>query len=179
MDPTLAWVGLPYRVSPWPTAAGQAAVLGRLWSGNLSLEEIEASDLEMERELQMGLNGGTPEWERVVRELAGPGREEGAWTHLLPPPRDSMFMDRLAELCKLADGRDAGGGDVEKRSWVGEYDVWSVYLKRVRERLGELREGYSKAAAEGRTVRGLEEVGLGWEEVMGGAKGVEGDGAAI
>ncbi|KAF8459613.1 hypothetical protein BGX38DRAFT_1282839 [Terfezia claveryi] len=172
-DPTLAWLGLPYRVSPWPVAAGQAGVLGRLWSGNLALEEIEAVDQEMEREVEVDVAWEGREW---GREVEGPGRERGAWTHLLTPPRDFLYLERLARLSKLADGMDEGRGGAEDRRWVGDYDDWSVYLRRVRMRLGEVIERYIKAVAVGRTVRELEEIGFGREEVMRESKSGGGDG---
>ncbi|RPB29350.1 FAD/NAD(P)-binding domain-containing protein [Terfezia boudieri ATCC MYA-4762] len=194
-DPTLARLGLPYRVSPWSIAAGQAGVLGRLWSRNLALEEIEAVDQEMGREMgremEVDVKWEGREWGRKVE---GPGRERGAWTHLLTPPRDFLFLERLAGLSKLADGRDEGRDGAEVRRWVGDYDDWSMYLRRVRMLLGEVSERYNKAVAEGRTIRELEEIGLGWEEVMresksGGGGGeeaevevqveVKGDGAVI
>lgn len=169
--------------------------MGRLWSRNLALEEIEAVDQEMGREMgremEVDVKWEGREWGRKVE---GPGRERGAWTHLLTPPRDFLFLERLAGLSKLADGRDEGRDGAEVRRWVGDYDDWSMYLRRVRMLLGEVSERYNKAVAEGRTIRELEEIGLGWEEVMresksGGGGGeeaevevqveVKGDGAVI
>ena len=40
-DPTLAWVGIPFRVLPFSIVAGQGAVLGRVWSGVVGLGEVE------------------------------------------------------------------------------------------------------------------------------------------
>ncbi|KAF8421210.1 hypothetical protein EV426DRAFT_718859 [Tirmania nivea] len=172
-DPTLAWMGLPYRVAPFPTAAGQAGVVARLWSGVLTLPEIEAADKAQREEVEAGLNGKyARQWEGVLREMEGPGREQGAWTHLLTTPRDLMFLERLAGLCRAADERGRAKDGAERR-WMGDYAVWSEYLSRVRMRLGEVRERYNKAVGEGRTVRGLEEIGLGWEEVMGESKGAD------
>ena len=131
----------------------------------------------MQREVEEGVSAGgeaAARWERVLREIEGPGREEGAFTHLLTPPRDVLFMERLGKLSREADERGEHGGE---RGWVGDYSVLSEYMKAVRLRLGELRERYNKAVEEGRKVRGLEDIGLGWEEVMGRSKG-EGEGAS-
>ena len=145
--------------------------MARLWSGYLTLSELEDADRG-----HMGEMGVGAEWERVLREMEGPGREGGACTHLLTPPRDWMFLDRLAGLSRAADrkllveGGGSGDGKGERR-WVGDYAVWSEYLKRVRMRLGEVRERYNKAVGEGRSVRALEEIGFGVEEVMGWGNG--------
>lgn len=143
-------------------------------------------DDEQEREFEDGA-GEVDEkgeegkiWERVKREMReGGGREEGALRHLLTPPRDWMYADRLVGLCRAADER-RGGGEKEggQRKWVGDVYGWSEYQKKVRMRLGEVRARYDKAVEEGRKVTRFEEIGMGYEDVMGENAGVGGGGVA-
>lgn len=114
-------------------------------------------------------------WQRVLQEMKSGGREKDAFRHLLTPPRDWMFLDKLAELSQRCDNRQPSHPPTEPAEWKNDIYTWNVYIKMVRMRLGQVRERYN-AAIDGTSggkgkVTSLEEVGFGVKEVMGSEAG--------
>lgn len=152
----------------------QAAVVGRVWAGTLGMDQVEQVDAEgtLEREwerLQQEEPGETvrKSMNYVLREMEGGGREQGGFMHLLASPRDIWLMERLERLCRLADGSGDGSGEgLIATPWFGDYPIFSPYLKRVRLKLGEIRNKNNSAVAKGKKVMTLAQLGFGEEEVM-------------
>ena len=137
------------------------------------MDEVEQADAEgsLERELEKLQHEEAEEvvrnaMSRVLQAMEGGGREQGAFTHSLEGPRDLWMMERLERLCQLADNSDCGGEGLGVMPWYGDYPVFSPYLKRLRLRIGEIRNQYDKAMTEGRKVTTLAQLGFGEEEVL-------------
>jgi len=101
-DPTLAFVGLPSKIIPFRTVEGQAAVIARVWSGQLRLP----SKLEM------------CQWEETVIAERGIGKP----FHVLPFPRDLEYHN---DMVAWASSAQEGPSKVppkwtEKETWLRE-----------------------------------------------------------
>ena len=139
-NPTLAFIGLPTRVIPFPLAQSQAAVVARVWSGRVQLpppDEMRA-------------------WEHTRLEAVS-HRARGF--HILGWPLDADYMDFLET---LADSAGRGGG-IEPARWRGR-ERW------MRSLVPQIRARVNDALGRGEAVETLEHVGLvydGGREVNG------------
>lgn len=138
--PTLAFLALPQRVIPFPTAEAQAAVLARVYSGRLALPPLA--------EMQ--------EWERERIEAVGDGRA----FHLLPFPQDGQNINELAAWAARAptrEGLENDGHGMMPPVW-GEWEFWC------RENFPAIRQAFGKLGEKRFATRTLEEVGFSFEE---------------
>lgn len=79
-DPTLAFLGIPQRIVPFPFAEGQAAWASRVWAGRLSLPPT----LEMRA------------WEAALEEVKG---RNTAALHTMAPTEDVDYINEMHGLC--------------------------------------------------------------------------------
>lgn len=74
-DPTLAFVGLPKFIVPMPLSESQGAIVARVFSGRLTLPDVESRREDYERELAL--------------------RKTGKSFHSLRPPEDYQYCNEL------------------------------------------------------------------------------------
>jgi cation diffusion facilitator CzcD-associated flavoprotein CzcO len=149
--PTLSFLALNQRVIPFPLAEAQAAVVARVYSGRLSLPPF--SDMR--------------KWEEKVEEEMGAGRT----FHLLPFPKDGIYINAMASWALSAPGLENGGEGKVPPVW-GEWEFWcrenSLRIRQVFSAMGEGRKG----------VRSVGELGFDFEAWKKGKEtenGAEGD----
>ncbi|KAF8538837.1 hypothetical protein BDD12DRAFT_126903 [Trichophaea hybrida] len=138
--PTLAYIGLPTRVIPFPCAQSQAAVVARVWAGKTVLptkEEMEA-------------------WERQRMEEGRKGTEgrvggEGRGFHNFGYPDDSEYFDTLKGMVP----RDGTG--LEPTRWR-KRERW------IRERVAGIKNADLEAKERGVIVTRMEELGFIFED---------------
>ncbi|KAK7755787.1 monooxygenase [Diatrype stigma] len=135
-DPTLAFLGIPQRVVPFPVSEAQAAYVARLWTDRLPLP----SHTEM------------LDWEAGALAEKGEGRQ----LHNLAFPRDAEYINRLHDAsmaAKTVERLDNEGVGKVPPYW-GDDKAW------VRERFPLIKLA-SRALGERRhEVRTLEELGF-------------------
>jgi cation diffusion facilitator CzcD-associated flavoprotein CzcO len=135
-NPTLSFLALNQRVIPFPLAEAQASVLARVYSGRLTLPPYP----EMRK------------WEQDVEEEMGTGRN----FHLLPFPKDGVYINAMASWALSAPGLEKGGKGKVPPVW-GEWEFWCrENFPRIRQRFGEMGEGR-------KGVRSVEELGFDFE----------------
>jgi cation diffusion facilitator CzcD-associated flavoprotein CzcO len=110
--PSLAFVGLPKPIIPFPTCEGQAAVIARAWSGRLQLPSMRAMR----------------EWETTVVVEQGGGKK----FHDLTFPKDIEYHNTLVEWSLQA--KDGGRGKLPKK--------WSSKDRWVRERCPAIKQAF-------------------------------------
>ncbi|KAL8825462.1 MAG: hypothetical protein Q9191_004403 [Dirinaria sp. TL-2023a] len=133
-EPTLAFVGVPFKIIPFPTAEGQATVIARVWAGQLPLPPQSY----MQR------------WERE-RVTAKGGKERKF--HEMPDLEDFDYLNRLVDWACQA-------GQVEgmiPRKW-DERDYWA------RKRFPAIRKALAGMGEARRGVRSLEALGFDYEK---------------
>lgn len=138
--PTLAFLALPQRVIPFPTAEAQAAVLARVYSGRLTLPP----STEMEQ------------WETDRLTEVGDGRA----FHLLPFPKDGQNINELSKWALSAprkEGLDNEGQGMIPPVW-GDWEFWC------RENFPAIRQAFGKLGEKRFTTRTMDEVGFSYEE---------------
>lgn len=151
----------------------QASVIGRVWAGTLGMNEVERADAEgsLEQELERLYQGKIDlKTQESLQAMKVGGREQGAFTHLLGTPRDLWLVERLGQLCQLADSGGGSGKGQTVMPWYGDYPVFSPYLKRLRSQINEIRIKHDSVLAEGREITTLTQLGFGEEEFMRGSK---------
>lgn len=135
-DPTLAFLGIPQRVVPFPVSEAQAAYVARIWADRLPLP----SHTEM------------LDWEAGVLAEKGEGRQ----VHNLAFPRDAEYINRLHDASMAA--KRVARLDNEGVGKVPPY--WGADKAWVRERFPLIKLA-SRALGERRhEVRTLEELGF-------------------
>jgi hypothetical protein len=147
--PTLAFLGIPQRVVPFPLSEAQAAVVARAWAGRLTLPSRSAMQ----------------QWETDLVRAKGDGKA----AHNLATPLDVEYINRLHDLAMTAEPREGledGGRGKEPPYW-DEEKAWT------RERFPMIKLA-ARALGERRyEVRTLEELGFSFERWKR-----EGEGAA-
>jgi hypothetical protein len=135
-DPTLAFLGIPQRVVPFPIAEAQAGLVARAWADRVPLPD-HAEMLE---------------WEKDVLAQKG----EGKFFHNLAFPADVSYINRVhdwSSTAKNVDGLENDGAGKRPPYWGGD-KAW------VRERFPAIKIA-SRALGEKRhEVRTLEELGF-------------------
>ena len=135
-EPTLAFLGVPQRVVPFPIAEAQAAFAARIWAGRLPLP----SRTEM------------LEWEASALKEKGEGKN----LHVLAFPKDVEYINHLYEVsmaAKKVEGLENGGVGKIPPYW-GDDKAWA------RERFPSIKIA-SRALGERRhEVRTLEDLGF-------------------
>lgn len=138
-DPTLAFLGIPQRIVPFPVAEAQAAFVARAWADRLALPCRE----EM------------LEWERCTIEQKG----EGKFLHNLAFPRDVEYINRLYKAsmsAKKVDDLENGGSGKIPPHW-GADKAW------VRERFPAIKVASRALGDKRHEVRSLEELGFDYQ----------------
>ncbi|KAM0815717.1 putative Thiol-specific monooxygenase [Seiridium cardinale] len=138
-DPTLAFLGIPQRVVPFPISEAQSAYVARLWAGRLPMPSL--------REMIA--------WEEARLEEKG----ESKAFHNLAYPKDVEYINKLHDLsisAKRADGLDNEG--------VGKLPpYWGADAAWTRERFPSIKAA-SRALGEKRhEVKSLEELGFDYQ----------------
>ncbi len=139
-EPTLAFLGIPQRVVPFPVAQAQAAMVSRVWADRLSLPSRE----EMLAEEQM---------------LVG----EGKAIHNLAVPKDINYINRLRERSLSAertDGLENDGVGKMPPHWDGE-KAWC------RERFPAIKIAARALGDDRHRVQSLHELGFDYEAWLG------------
>ena len=127
-EPTLAFLGAPYKIIPFPTVEGQAAVIARVWSGRLSLPPQS----HMQR------------WER--ERVAAKGGAERKF-HEMPDLEDFDYLNSLVDWACQAEGEG-----MVPRKW-DERDYWArkrfPAIKKAFVEIGKERRGIRSLEALG------------------------------
>lgn len=135
-DPTMAFLGIPQRVVPFPISEAQAAYVARIWADRLPLP----SHTEM------------LDWEASIAKEKGEGKQ----LHNLAFPRDIGYINRLHDASMRAKRVETLGNDGVGKAppYWGDDKAW------VRERFPLIKMA-SRALGERRhEVRTLEELGF-------------------
>lgn len=128
--PSLALMGLPKPIIPFPTCESQAAVIARVWSGRIELPSARIMRA----------------WERAVVAEQGAGKK----FHDLSFPKDIIYHNALVEWALQA--RDGSQGKLP-RKW-NEKDMW------VRERCPAIKKAFMERGEERHRVMRMEELGF-------------------
>ena len=129
-DPTLVFVGLPYKIIPFRTVQGQSAVFSRVWSHQLSLPS------------KNDMHG----WEesRIV------DRGSGKHYHVLPIPEDFEYLNELVDWAESTHGSSAGF--VPPR-WT-KRDFW------LRDQFPAIKKAFANKGEERHRITTVEELGF-------------------
>ena len=126
--PSLAFVGLPKPIIPFPTCEGQAATIARVWSNRLQLPSASAMR----------------EWEKAVLAEQGGGKR----FHDLSFPKDLDYHNALVEWSRQA--KDYGRGKLPK-TWSSE-DRW------MRERCLAIKQAFVAKGEDRHRIKTMEEL---------------------
>ncbi|KAF2731870.1 FAD/NAD(P)-binding domain-containing protein [Polyplosphaeria fusca] len=140
--PTLSFLALNQRVIPFPICEAQSAVLGRVYSGRLSLPAY--SDMN--------------EWEKSTVAEMGNGKN----FHLLPFPKDGIYINELSKWASeatLREGLDNGGKGKTGPVW-GEWEFWC------RENFPAIRAAFGAQGNIRHSIKSLEELGFDYKEIV-------------
>ena len=132
-NPTLVFVGLPYRIIPFRTVEGQVAVIARVWSQRLDLP----SKTEMRR------------WEESRVLECGSGK----LFHFLPIPADFDYHNEMVTWASQARGETTGR---LPPTWT-EKDTW------MRKRFPAMKKAFAKRGEQRHGVRRVEELGFDYD----------------
>ncbi|KAI0380769.1 FAD/NAD(P)-binding domain-containing protein [Hypomontagnella monticulosa] len=97
--PTIAFLGLPIKVIPFPLSEAQGAVLARLWSNTLPLPSQPVLE----------------EWERTDGDGTKPGKY-----HVFPKGGDGRYINGLHDWLKSEKGSETKGRGKEPPYWDKE-----------------------------------------------------------
>jgi len=136
-DPSLAFLGVPQRVVPFPIAEAQSATLARWWSNRLALPTKEEMTMWEEQEIQKR--------DCDVSSL-----------HDLRYPRDVAYINRLHDLSSKA----APLHGLEREGHGREAPYWDEEKAWVRERFPAIKEASQKLGMKRVEVKRLEELGF-------------------
>ncbi|KAI9822621.1 MAG: hypothetical protein M1827_000340 [Pycnora praestabilis] len=138
--PTLAFVGLPQKIIPFPLSEGYGAVLARVWSGRLALPPQEAMY----------------DWEDEIVQARGTGKK----FHTLMFPLDVEFINELHDWSVQAERREGlendGKGKMPPR--------WTEETRWYRERFPALKKAFADKGKDRRGVLTAKELGFDYEE---------------
>jgi cation diffusion facilitator CzcD-associated flavoprotein CzcO len=126
--PSLAFVGLPRSVVPFPTCEGQAAVIARVWSGRLALPSACVMQ----------------EWENAVLMEQGGGKK----FHVLRFPKDFDYHNALVEWSLQAE--DSSSGKLPKK--------WNSKDRWIRERCPAVKRAFMERGEDRHRVMTMEEL---------------------
>lgn len=126
--PSLAFVGLPKPIIPFPTCEAQAAIIARVWSGRVELPS--ASFMH--------------EWEKAVLLEQGPGKK----FHDLSFPKDVNYNNALMDWSLRAKNRYHG----KLPSKWNKEDIW------IRERCPAIKRAFMDMGAERHKVMTMNEL---------------------
>jgi len=129
-DPTLVFVGLPYKIIPFRTVEGQIAVVSRIWSHRLDLP----SEMEMRK------------WEEARIAKCGSGK----LFHVLPVPTDFEYHNEMVVWASKARGKTLGNPPPR---WTEE-DLW------MRKRFPAIKKAFAERGEQRHNVRTAEELGF-------------------
>jgi len=141
-QPTLSFLVLAQRVTPFPTAEAQSAVLARVYAGRLPLPALP--DMRA--------------WSARTYQESGGGRN----FHLMPFPKDANYINELrawADEAELRPGLANEGRGMLGPRW-GEWEFWC------RERFPVMRRVFVERGVERHGVRTMEELGFGQDEFI-------------
>ncbi|KZF20334.1 FAD/NAD(P)-binding domain-containing protein [Xylona heveae TC161] len=137
--PTLAFIGLPQKIIPFPVSEGQAAVISRVWSGRLTLPDKS----EMEQ------------WEDAEVSDRGAGKA----FHTLMFPLDADYLVSLHEWALEAQTKDGlqnnGRGKIPP-TW-GDRERW------MRERFPAIKHAFAAKGEERHRIKTIEDLGYDYE----------------
>ena len=137
-DPTLVFVGLPYKTIPFRTVEGQSAAISRVWSRRLNLP----SEAEMRR------------WEEKRIAECGAGRT----FHALPDLNDFKYYNDLiswaSSACQEIDGK-------LPPKWTKK-DAW------LRKRFPAIKKAFADKGAARQKVGTVEELGFHYKDRLEG-----------
>lgn len=138
--PTLALIGLPQRIVPFPFSQAQAAWVARVFAGRLALP----SESEMERQIV--------DWEAK--------RGEGRSLNTLAFPLDAEYINSLYKLSSQASRRGGleNGGKGKQPPFWGEKEKWT------RERFPLIKKASQALGSQRSQVTSLEELGFDFEK---------------
>ncbi|KXJ87001.1 hypothetical protein Micbo1qcDRAFT_218203 [Microdochium bolleyi] len=145
-DPTLAFLGIPQRVVPFPVSEAQAGWVARIWSGRLPTPSF----------------AGMTAWEAelVARKVgpAGSGSEKvsRAALHNMAFPQDVEYINLLHNECvsaRPAEGLENDGRGKVPPSW-GADKAW------IRERMPLIKTASRALGSKRHEIRSLEELGF-------------------
>lgn len=135
-DPTMAFIGIPQRIVPFPIAEAQTAWVARLWAGRLPL----ASQSHMR------------DWEAQTLKSHGQGKT----LHVLAFPKDQEYINMLYGQSMAVEkraGLENGGQGKEPPFW-GEEKGWT------RERFPLIKLASRKLGDDRRLVTSLKQLGF-------------------
>ena len=132
-DPTLVFVGIPYKIIPFRTVQGQAAAIARVWAHRLDLP----SEIEMCR------------WEESRIAECGTGKK----FHTFQVPEDFKYHNEMMQWASCAQ-ENANG--VLPPIWT-EKDTWT------RTRFAAIKKAFADKGEERCKVRTVEELGFDYD----------------
>ncbi|KAI9807203.1 MAG: hypothetical protein M1825_005921 [Sarcosagium campestre] len=131
--PTLAFIGLPQKVVPFPVSECQAAVAARVWANRIRLPERHTmEDWEMER----------------LKAQETPNR-----FHHFKFPADAAYLNDLHDWCMQADVPEMGK----------EPPRWGEKMQWIREKFPEIKRAFAERGEERRNIRTMEDLGFNFE----------------
>ncbi|KAL9094388.1 MAG: hypothetical protein Q9165_003238 [Trypethelium subeluteriae] len=135
-DPTLAFLALNQKVTPFPVAQAQAGVVSRVWSNRLRLPAKK----------------DTEDWEAaVIRE-----RGSGKMFHVLQYPNDARYINWLygwAQSAHRREGLEREGQGKETPSWYPR-QFW------MRERFPTIRKAFRAVGGDRIHIKTVEQLGF-------------------
>ena len=129
-NPTLAFVGLPVRVIPFPTFEGQASVIAKVWARRLELPSTTAMQT----------------WENSAVEKQGPGRE----FHVLDFPKDLDYHNEMVDWAFQTSHPKFGRIPPK----------WTAKENWIRERFPAIKRAFVDRGDRRHTIQGMEELGF-------------------
>ncbi|CAH0050835.1 unnamed protein product [Clonostachys solani] len=140
-EPTLAIVGIPQRIIPFPFTETQVGWMARVWAGR--------AKLPAEEEMR--------EWEAAKRREKE-GQEKSF--HVMPFPQDVDYINLLhgfSEKAETRPGLDNGG-----RGKIPPY--WDAYKRWLRQQTPLIKAAARKLGEKRREIRTLEQLGFHYTE---------------
>lgn len=128
--PTLAFVGLPQKIIPFPLSESQAAVVARVWAGRLHLPDIE----EMKR------------WEQDTIKERGNGKN----FHLLGFPLDADYINEMHDWSLQT--RSGGVGKTPP--------FWAQRERWIREHIPEIKRAFVEEGDRRAEITKMEDLGF-------------------
>lgn len=138
-NPTLAFVGVPSKILPFPTFEAQAAIIARVWNGRLSLPP--SAKLEA--------------WEAERIRARGSGKK----FHELTVPEDLDYLNDLVDWANQASNND-GVKEMLPPKW-SDRDYWA------RKNFTGIKKAFASRGEGRREVRRIEGLGFSYGESNG------------
>src|SRR5690606_20046737 len=137
-DTSLAFIGLPQKVIPFPIAQAQAATVRRVWENRLPLPD----------------KSHMKKWEQDRLIRTGPAK-----FHRMPDLEDADYIQMLGALCESVEDEQGvkEGRGVEWPAWGGK-ERW------LRKLIPSIRKQFVEETEKGRRVTSVEELGFAYDE---------------